>query len=68
VSKAIKEGMVHHSIIRLTPVKKGQARQFTLLQSRPHRGIQSKEGICSTAPPAEAILVIIELNMRAHPL
>jgi hypothetical protein len=68
VSKAIKEGMVHHLVIRLTPVEKGQARQLTLLHSRPHCGIHSKEGICSTAPPAEAVLVVIELNMRAHPL
>jgi hypothetical protein len=68
VSKAIKEGMVHHPVIRLTPVEKAQERQVTLLHPRPHCGVQSKEGICSSAAPAEAILVIIELDMRAHPL
>jgi hypothetical protein len=68
MSEAFKKCMVHHSVIRLTPVEEGQARQFALLHSRPHCGIRSKEGICSTASTAEAILVIIELNMRAHPL
>jgi hypothetical protein len=68
MSEAIKKCMVHHSVIRLTPVEEGQARQFAALHSRPHCGIQSKEGICSTTPTPEAILVIIELNIRAHPL
>jgi hypothetical protein len=68
MSKAVKKGMVHHPVIRLAPVEEGQARQFTSLHPRPHCGIQSKEGICRTAPPAEAILVIIELYMRAHSL
>jgi hypothetical protein len=58
--------MVQHPIIRLTPVEEDQARQFASLHSRPHCGIQSKEGICSTVPPAEATLVIIKLIMRVH--
>jgi hypothetical protein len=29
---------------------------------------QIKESVGSTAPAAEAMLVIIELHMRAHPL
>jgi hypothetical protein len=68
MSMAIKKGMVHHTFIRLTPVEEGQARHFAALHSRSYCGLQTKEGIHSTAPTAEAIPVIIELNMRAHPL
>jgi hypothetical protein len=68
VSKAIKKCMMHHPVIRLTPVKEAQAHEFASLHPWPHRGIQSKEGISGTSAMAQAILVIIELDMWAHPL
>jgi hypothetical protein len=68
VSKAVKKGMVHHPVISLTPVEEGQARQFALLHSRSPSSVQGEEGVGGTVPMAESVLVIIELNMRAHPL
>jgi hypothetical protein len=67
VSEASKKGMVHHPVIRLTLVEEGQGREFALLHPWSHFGMQSKEGIGTTLA-AESILVITELNMRAHPL
>jgi hypothetical protein len=44
VSKAIKEGMVHDPVTRLTPVdrQEGQACEFASLHPQPYFGIQSK--------------------------
>jgi hypothetical protein len=68
VSKASKKGMVHNPVIRLAPVEEEEAGQLTPLHAWLYRGIKSKQGIGSSAPMPETVLVIVELDMRAQPL
>jgi hypothetical protein len=68
VSKASKKGVVHNSVIRLTPVEEEEAGELPLLHARAYGGVKSKQGVGSPSPMPETVLVIVELDMRAHPL
>jgi hypothetical protein len=62
VSEEVYARLLHHAVIRLATVEGKQLRK--LFQS--HSCIQNEEGISSAAPATEAVLVIIELKVRAN--
>jgi hypothetical protein len=68
VSKASKKGVVHNLVIRLAPVEEEEAGELTRLHARLYVGIKSNQGIGSSAPMPETVLVIVELYIRAQPL
>jgi hypothetical protein len=68
VSKAVKKGVMHHSVICLAPVKEEKAGEIAPLYPRSHSGIESEEGISRSAPMPEAVLMIIQWDVRAQPV
>jgi hypothetical protein len=68
VSKTSKKGLLQNPVIRLAPVEEEKAGELTLLYARAYCGIKSKQGIGSPSPMLKTVLVIVERDMRAHPL